>query len=417
MTRTCSRRTRVARSTLNIGTGLLVAFALACADQPTAPGGESLTGLAAASSANGPSSTALASVGWGAVSRALVVQPPAMGPTTAARAYALLAVGQYGAALAADEGGGRSQYEARRGAIAGASARILTYLFPGAAAALAQRVADEGEMGPGNVHPHFTRGVEIGRAIGDRMVAWGMTDGFTTPWTGTIPVGPGKWTGSPPVAAAQHAFMRPYSLSSPSQFRSPPPPAFGSPEFLADLKEVRDISNNRTPEQLSIAITRNMSTGTITTLGVFNELASGYIAERGLDELAAAHVLAVLNAAGSDAVIGCWDSKLHYFYIRPSQVPLSSGETAITLPIAMPNHPSYPSGHSCLSAAAAEVLTRFFPDHAAELQAHVIQNGLSRIYAGIHYRFDVTAGQALGRAVGAQTLLFDQREGLFSVIP
>ena len=63
-----------------------------------------------------------------------------------------------------------------------------------------------------------------------------------------------------------------------------------------------------------------MSTGTITTLGFFNELASGYIAEQGLDELAAAHVLAVLNAAGSDAVIGCWDSKLHYFYIRPSQV-------------------------------------------------------------------------------------------------
>ena len=411
-------------STSSLGSALLVTFALGCADQPTAPDGEALT-VAAALSAHGPASSAPASVGWGAVSRALVVQPPALSPTTTTRAYALLAVGQYGAALAADEQavdgaipavgygeGGRSRYEARRGAVAAASARILSHLFPSAAATLAQRVVDEGEMGPGGVHPQFTRGVEVGRVIGDRMVAWANADGFSTPWTGTIPTGPGKWTGSPPVAAAQHAFMRPYSLSSPSQFRSLPPPVFGSPEFVAALLEVRAISDTRTADQLRIARDRNMSTGTITTLGFFNELASAYIAEQGLDELAAAHVLALLNAAASDAVIGCWDSKLHYFYIRPSQA-----DPAITLPIGMPNHPSYPSGHSCISGAAREVLASLFPEHEAELQAHMIENGLSRIYAGIHYDFDVTAGQTLGRAVGGETLLFDQREGLFSVIP
>ena len=53
----------------------------------------------------------------------------------------------------------------------------------------------------------------------------------------------------------------------------------------------------------------------------------------------------------------------------------------------------------------------------AELDAHVIDNGMSRIYAGIHYRFDVTAGQILGRAVGAQVLRFDRENGLLSAIP
>jgi membrane-associated phospholipid phosphatase len=401
---------------------LMVTFG--CADQPTAPAVEAPEARVAAGSANRVLSEP-ASVGWGAESRALVVQAR-LSPTTAARAYALLAVGQYGAALAADRStddgvvssngfgdGGRSRYEARRGAVAGASAWILTYLFPSAAAALDQRVVDEGEMGPGDVHPQFTRGRDIGIAIGKRMVTWATKDGFSVPWTGTIPTAPlnETWKGTT-VAGAQHAFMLPYSLSSPRQFRSPPPPAFGSPAFLADLQEIRTILDTRRAEKIEIAIERNLSMGTITGLGFFYELASEYILEQGLDELAAARVLALVNAAGSDAVIACWDSKLTYFYIRPSQV-----DATIALPIGLPNHPSYPSGHSCISGAAAEVLTRFFPQHAAELQTHMIENGLSRMYAGIHYRFDVTAGQVLGRLVGAETLLVDRNRGLFSVIP
>jgi hypothetical protein len=80
------------------------------------------------------------------------------------------------------------------------------------------------------------------------------------------------------------------------------------------------------------------------------------------------------------------------------------------IPIGLPNHPSYPSGYSCISGAAAEILTAFFPERAAELDTHVIENGLSRIYGGIHYRFDVTARQ-VARAVGAQVLRFDRDNG------
>ena len=407
-----------------VAVGVLAAALAGCSDDAVAPASDTQASVGAAAAARAPFTTALASISWNEQARTLVMRQP-LSPTTAARAYGLLALAQYGAVVAADDGksdgtlddggfgeGGRSRYEAERGAVAGASARILTYLFPSAATALAQRVVDEGNMGPGDVHPQFTRGLAIGTAMGDRMIAWAQTDGFSTPWPGTIPVGAGKWTGTAPVAGAPHANMRPYALSSPSQFRSPPPPAFGSAAYLADLQEVRTISDTRTAEQLRIARDRNLSTGSITGLGFFNELASTYITDAGLDERSAAHVFAVLNAAGSDAVIGCWDSKLHYFYIRPSQA-----DPAITLPIGLPNHPSYPSGHSCLSGAAVEVLTAFFPMRASELQAHMVEAGMSRIYAGIHYRFDVTAGQTLGRAVGAQTLRVDRNVGVLNVIP
>jgi membrane-associated phospholipid phosphatase len=96
-----------------------------------------------------------------------------------------------------------------------------------------------------------------------------------------------------------------------------------------------------------------------------------------------------------DALIGCWDAKYYYWLLRPSQA-----NPAITQPLGLPNHPSYPSGHSCVSAAAATVLTHFFPDHSSELTAKVDEAGLSRIVAGIHYRFDITAGNAIGNAVG-----------------
>src|SRR2546426_8819649 len=72
-----------------------------------------------------------------------------------------------------------------------------------------------------------------------------------------------------------------------------------------------------------------------------------------------------------------------------------------------PNHPSYPSGHSCVSSSAAEVLSAFFPEERAQLDAMVIEAGLSRMYAGIHYRFDIEARQALGRSVARLAIAAD----------
>jgi membrane-associated phospholipid phosphatase len=115
-------------------------------------------------------------------------------------------------------------------------------------------------------------------------------------------------------------------------------------------------------------------------------------------------VFAVVHAAQFDAQLTCFESKYHYFVLRPNQA-----EPLITLVIGQPNYPAYPSGHACISSSAARVLAHFFPDHAAELADLVEEAGVSRIYAGIHYRFDLDAGQALGRAVADWAIDHEQR--------
>jgi membrane-associated phospholipid phosphatase len=307
--------------------------------------------------------------------------------------------------------GGRSALESQRGAVAGASAQVLSFFFPAAAAALEQRVIVEGETGPGNVHPHFTSGVATGRAAGNTIVERTKADHFTAPWTGTVPTGPGMWIANGPPAGATLGGVTPYLLTSGSQFRSPPPPAFNSPAFLTDLNEIKSIAMTRTPAQQAMAIYWNFPTGTFTPPGFWNLTTGNYIESHGLDERAATHAFALTSAAMMDALIGCWDAKYYYWTLRPSQA-----DPSITLSFGLPNHPSYPSGHSCASAAAATVLAYLFPDRAAEVAGWVTDAGLSRMYAGIHYRFDIVAGKNLGDAVAQWAIARDRQSGLLTAM-
>ena len=113
----------------------------------------------------------------------------------------------------------------------------------------------------------------------------------------------------------------------------------------------------------------------------------------------AARILALANMAGFDVANACFDAKFAYYYIRPSQA-----DPQIKLPIGLPNHPSYPSGHSCITSSYATVLANAFPDESARLTAMVEEAGLSRMYGGLHYRFDCLAGQELGRQVAGRVL-------------
>ena len=71
----------------------------------------------------------------------------------------------------------------------------------------------------------------------------------------------------------------------------------------------------------------------------------------------------------------------------------------------LPNHPSYTSGHSCITAAYATVLADEFPQENQRLQAMIEEAGEARIYGGLHYRFDLLAGRELGRQVANYVLL------------
>src|SRR5206468_2678915 len=346
-----------------------VALLAACTDQAPAPTGFGLS----ASQSGLPFTEGLASPAWQETAASLVAQA-GFNAQTATHAYPLLGVAQYLAvqrAEAADGGtdvvdvragsgigaGGRNRLELDRGAVAGASVIVLTYLFPSQAQALEGMADAQANAGPGGVHPAFARGEAIGRAVGAEIVARGQTDGFNRPFAGTIPSGPGFWisnTTPPTIAGGQLPGVSPWFLTSASQFRPAPPPAFGSAAFVAARDEIRQISNTRTAEQIRIAAYWALSVGTPTTAGFWIQVATDGISEHGLSEREATHLYALLSATMFDAQIGCWDAKETYWFIRPWQAdPLITVVPAV----GKPNHPSYPSGHSCLSAAGADVLS------------------------------------------------------------
>src|SRR6059036_2502864 len=382
----------------------MAALALACQ-----PDNRPLGPLSAARSGV-PFAEGLSSPGWQLTARNLVIQAR-LGPLPAAHAYPLLGVAQYlavqRAEAAADVDGGRALLETDRGAVAGASVVVLSYLFPSQAQALEDMVDAQANAGPGGLHPAFARGEAAGRAVGAEIVARAQADGFNRPFTGTIPTGPGLWisnTTPPTIAGGQLPGVTPWFLTSASQFRPGPPPAFGSAAFLAALGEIRQISDTRTAEQIGIAALWALSVGTPTTAGFWIQVATDGISQHSLSEREATHLYALLSATMFDAQIGCWDAKETYWFIRPWQAdPLIT----VVAAVGKPNHPAYPSGHSCLSASGADVLSTFFPEQRDQLNAMVTEAGLSRMYGGIHYRFDIEAGQELGHSVARFTIAAD----------
>jgi membrane-associated phospholipid phosphatase len=182
---------------------------------------------------------------------------------------------------------------------------------------------------------------------------------------------------------------RTFALESGDQFRPPPPPAFGSDAYNAALQEIRAISDGLTATQLAIA-----QFWAPKGPAYLNSVAAEMIVSHHNSEREAARVLALGNMAVFDVLNACFDAKFAYYLIRPSQA-----DPQIHLPVGLPNHPSYPSGHSCVTSAYATVLASVFPDESDRLHAMVVEAGLSRMYGGLHYRFDCEVGQELGRNV------------------
>jgi hypothetical protein len=397
------------RTSARIATaGLALAFIAACATDKPGPTGLSTRGNAERGGTPA-ANEGLASPAWQQTARNLVAGAT-YSPLQAGRAYPLLGVAQYQAvqqAEAAIEGGGRVRLESDRGAVAGASVVVLSYLFPTKVQMLEDMVTAQANAGPGQPHPAFAAGEAIGRAVGAAMVTRARGDGFSIVANPPPPVGPGFWTTNAvglPVAGGQFAGVRRWFLTSANQFRPAPPPAFGSSTFNAALAEIKQISDTRTADQTRIAGFWALNPGTPTAYGFWLDYASQRIVEHGLSERDATHVFALLSATMEDATVGCWDAKLTYWLIRPWK---ADAGIIVLGSVGKPNHPSYPSGHSCVSSSGAAVIASFFPERTTELNAMVVEAGLSRMYGGIHYRFDCETGQALGRNVAAFTISQD----------
>jgi len=385
-------------------TVLVAASAVAaCADArqaPTLP--SALAPDASARPADAAANRLTASALWNLRTREIIGRRGGSS-NAAARVYALVAVAQYDAVIAAEQAKDHALHPSEAGAAAGASAGVLAALYSAEQGFLDEALAADGATFPAlpsERDADWEAGVATGRAVAAQVIAYAASDGSNAVWTGTAPTGPGYWIPSPPRPQdALWGQVRPWLMTSGDQFRSAPPPPFGSAQYATDLAEVHTLSDNPTAEQLRIARFWASEYGPGGPAGFFGARAVDLAASENLDERRASRMLAVLHMAIMDASIGCYDAKYTYWYIRPYQA-----DPTIHTWVSRPNFPSYPSAHSCLSSAAGGVLSGYFPWAADEMQSLVQEAGVARIYAGLHFRFDITAGRELGSAVAKLAL-------------
>ncbi len=296
-------------------------------------------------------------------------------------------------------------YPSEHAVAAGAAVAVLSYLFPADASVFEQQAAEEttSRLVAGVQYPSdVSAGLQLGRAVGSLVVARAKADGSDAKWDGVIPSGPGHWTGQNPIEPT-FGTWKTWVLSSGSQLRPPPPPAYDSPQEQADLAELKNYK--RTPQWTAAAFYWQYADAGTNAYQFWNDAVTPLISEYHLDDNPprAARALAMVFTTQYDALVACWDGKYTYWAIRPFQLD----PTFKTL-FPTPNHPSYPAAHGCGSGAFGAVLGYLFPTDAARFTALANQAGESRIAAGIHFRTDVTVGLALGRAVAG--LAIDRAE-------
>ena len=331
-----------------------------------------------------------------ALRRIAQAQPPML-----FRVYTVLSVAQYAAASSAQE----HRSVSVKAAVASASAAILTELLTDSAvrASIARELARDIEQARGGSSTAERLGADVAR----RILASAPTINLVAPWNGIIPKGPGIWysaRGVPPIGVTI-AQARGWFLDSVSQFRPAPPPAFGTPEFQTALDEVKRVARERTREQTELARRWNDSD----PWALWNETASAAIRRHRMPDADAARVLAVLNVAASDAIIACFEAKYHYWTIRPSQADTT---LALADSVGLPNFPAYPSGHACSAGAFDAVLGHFFPQDKSQFTRIAEEQAMSRLYGGVHYRFDNDRGLELGRVVARHAIDRERSGGL-----
>lgn len=204
----------------------------------------------------------------------------------------------------------------------------------------------------------------------------------------------------------------------------PGPQPLTSADYARDLADVRELgalgSTTRTADQSEVARFWYEDS----PLG-WNRIANAAVVQRGLDPWSAARALALVNFAMADGFIAGFEAKYHFRFWRPMTAihhaaddgnPLTTPDAAWQPFLPTPPVPDYPSTHTVLGWAAAQVLIELFGDrahysvtsltlpgvtrHYTTFSAAAEENGLSRLYAGIHFRHAVSHGARQGRGIG-----------------
>ena len=285
--------------------------------------------------------------------------------------------------------------------VAAASHAVLRELFSADGARLdglldeyATSRVSAGWIQAGQIAAGLARGAQAAAPVLEHL----RTDGGAeSPLRG--PSASGNWRSRDGEAGFDPAWgqVRPWLSGEPITI--PPPPAPGSPEWNTDLDELRRISANLTDEQLRIAIRWAGSADRYSPPDMWNVIALDLLRRTGTDDERALESLAAMNLAMADAGIAAWQIKYATGVARPWQI-----DPTLATPVRVPAFPSYPSGHSAFSWAAASVLGVLHPQARADLETQAAEASISRLYAGIHWRFDMEGGRTLGEAAARRAL-------------
>jgi hypothetical protein len=285
--------------------------------------------------------------------------------------------------------------------------------------------------------PQKRSGIAWGQTVARKVLQARATDGFDAVVVLPTDIGAGFWVPTPPAFAnfllPQWGALKPFAMTSSTQFRPAGPPPLDSAKYAADYNEVKALgaatNSLRTADQTEIALFWADGAGTETPPGHWNHIAQDVSAARGNTLEQNARLFALLNIAMADAAICAWDAKYHYFNWRPVTAirngdldgnPATEPDAGWSSFIATPPFPDYVSGHSTFSAAAATVLAleygtdnisfttgsdflpgvyRSFPSFSAAAS----EAAMSRVYGGIHFRFASDDGLNGGLSIGEWT--------------
>ena len=276
-----------------------------------------------------------------------------------------------------------------------------------------------------------TEGIRIGQAVASRILALRNNDGSNAlPIPYVFGNAPGDYQSTPPNFPKQPQFthwsrVTPFALERANQFRPEPPPALTSDRYADAFNQVKSLGiADSTAATADEALTGRFWNGAIQNY--WNEIAQTASVAHNLTTAQNARLFALLNLSFADGVIAFYDAKYTYNFWRPVTA-IRAGDTddnpdTVADPAWLPEvgkttpDPSYPGAHAVISAAGAEVLISFFDrDHFefnvtsevlpgversfTSFSAAAEEATLSRIFAGVHFRFDLTSGRRLGDKV------------------
>jgi membrane-associated phospholipid phosphatase len=318
-----------------------------------------------------------------------------------------------------------SHFASQEAAAAAAAHEVLVKLYPNFQATLDDQLqralAQLANAGRAD-------GSQIGNTVADRILALRANDGSNAP---PIPyvfgTAPGDYQSTPPNFPKQPQFthwsrVTPFALESANQFRPGGPPKLTSDRYADAFDQVKSLGiANSTTATADEALTGRFWNGAIQNY--WNEIAQTASLAHNLTTAENARLFALLNLSFADSVIAFYDAKYTYNFWRPVTAIRAAAtdgnpeteddlnwlpEVTNTTP-----DPSYPGAHAVISAAGSEVLTSFFRkrhfafDVTSEVLPGVTRSftsfpaaaeeaTLSRIFAGVHFVFDLTTGQRLG---------------------